>query len=150
MDGEQSFFESGAILLHLGARYGVDQQLWPAGGGQPRADAMSWTVWCMAELGPSMMQYLYHGMDTPVSYKPQDRSRAAAEYSLSQFKRGLDAIESRLQTREHLLGAFTLVDIAASSWLMFGATFGIDLGAHPGTAAWVERCKDRPARKRAR
>jgi glutathione S-transferase len=150
VDGEQSFFESGAILLHLGTKYGVDKQLWPPGGGQPRADAVSWTVWSMAELGPSMMQFLYHGMETPMSYKASDRSGAAAEYSLSQFKRGLDAIESRLQAREHLLGGFTLVDIAASGWLMFGAAFGIELGAHPRTAGWVERCKARPARKRAR
>lgn len=150
LDGEQSFFESAAILLHLGDKYGIDKQLWPGGTGQARADALSWTVWAVAELGPSMMQFLYHGLDTPVSYRPQDRSRAAAEYNLSQFERGLDAIEARLQARDHLLGDFTLVDIAAASWLMFGTRFGIDLHSHPRVADWLKRCEVRPARKRAR
>src|SRR4051794_34831037 len=45
VDGEQKFFESAAILVHLGTKYGVDKGLWPPSGGQPRADAVSWTVW---------------------------------------------------------------------------------------------------------
>ena len=150
LDGEQRFFESGAILLHLGDKYGIDRQLWPGGTGQARADALSWTVWSMADFGPYMMQVLYHGMDTPVSYRPQDRSRAAAEYSLAQFNRGLDAIEARLQSREHLLGDFTLVDIAAASWLVIGTAFGIKLDAHPRLAAWFKVCAARPALRRAR
>ena len=36
VDGSQMFFESGAILLHLGTKYGVEKNLFPAGGGQPR------------------------------------------------------------------------------------------------------------------
>ena len=150
VDGEQTFFESGAILLHLGDKYGIDKRLWPGGTGQMRADALSWTVWSMAEFGPTLMQVLYHGLDTPVSYKPQDRSRAAAEYSLSQFNRGLDAMEKRLETREHLLGDFTLVDIAAASWLRIGTAFGIQLATHPRVAGWLGRCAARPALQRAR
>src|SRR5947207_14977216 len=50
VDGDQTFFESYAILLYLGEKYGVGKGMWPAGGGQPRADALSWTVWGVAEL----------------------------------------------------------------------------------------------------
>jgi len=150
VDGDQSFFESGAILLHLGTKYGVDKNLWPPGGGQPRADAISWTVWAMTELGPNMMQYLYHGLDTPVSYAPADRSGAAAEYSLSLLNRNLDALEARLQDREYLMGAFSLVDVAAAGWLLFGAMLGFMLDRHPRAAAWCQRCGARAARKRAR
>jgi len=150
VDGEQSFFESGAILLHLGTKYGVEKKMWPAGGGQARADAVSWTVWAMTELGPYMMQYLYHGLDTPVSYKAEDRSKASADYSLSQFNRCLDAIEARLEGREYLLGAFSLVDVAASSWPALGTMFGLKLERHPRVAAWCRRCTERPAFKRAR
>lgn len=39
VDGELTFFESGAMLLHLGERCGVEKCLWPAAGGQARADA---------------------------------------------------------------------------------------------------------------
>lgn len=150
VDGDQSFFESGAMLLHLGTKYGVEKNLWPAGGGQARADAVSWTVWAGTELGPYMMQYLYHGLDSPVSYKPQDRSKAAADYNLLQFNHCLDALEARLEGREYLLGAFSLVDVAAASWLGFGAMFGAKLDRHSRVAAWSKRCAERPALKRAR
>jgi len=50
----------------------------------------------MTELGPYMMQYLYHGLDTPVSYQPADRSKAHAEYNRAQFTRCIDALQARL------------------------------------------------------
>jgi glutathione S-transferase len=148
-DGSQTFFESSAILLHLGTKYGVQKNLWPAGDGQALADAISWTVWSGADLGPYMMQYLYHGLDTPVSFKSEDRSKAAAEYSLSQFTRQLDALEARLANREYLLGAFSLVDVAVASWLALGTMFGLKLDQHPRVASWCKRCAERPAMKRA-
>jgi glutathione S-transferase len=150
VDGDERLFESGAILLFLGAKYGVEKKLWPAGKGQDRADAVCWTVWSAAELGPYMMQYLYHGLDTPVSFKPADRSKAAADYSKSQFDRLLGALETRLEGREHLLGAFSLVDVAAASWLGFGTAFGVKLEGYPRVAGWLKRCMERPAFKRAR
>ena len=95
-DGELKLFESGAMLLYLGNRYGAAKGLWPEPKGQAHAEAVCWTVWAMTELGSYMMQYLYHGLDTPVSYKPADRSKAHAEYNRSQLERLLDALEARL------------------------------------------------------
>ena len=150
VDGELKFFESSAILLYLGNRYGAEKHLWPAPHTQAHAEAVSWTVWAGAELGNYMMQYLYHGLDTPVSYKPEDRSKAAAEYNRSQLDRLLDALEARLDGRGDLLGAFSLVDVAAASWLLLGTMLGMPLERHPRVAAWCKRCAERPAFKRAR
>ena len=150
VDGDQRFFESGAILLHLGEEYGVEKKLWPAAGGQAHADALCWTVWAMTELAAYMMQYLYHGLDTPISYRPEDRSKASAEYNRSQLNRLLDSLEARLRDRDHLLGAFSLADVAAASVLALGTKFGLGLERHPRTAAWCKRCTERPAFKRAR
>lgn len=150
IDGDQRFFESAAILLHLGDTYGVEKNLWRAAGGQPHADALCWTVWAMTDLASYTLQYLYHGLDTPFSYRPQDRSRAAAEYSLSQLTRNLGALEARLRERDHLLGAFSLADVAAASVVALGTKFGVALENHPRTAAWCKRCTERPAFKRAR
>ncbi|HEU0199054.1 MAG TPA: glutathione S-transferase family protein [Burkholderiaceae bacterium] len=150
VDGELTFFESGAILLHLGEKYGVEKNLWPAAGGQARADALCWTVWAVADLGSYMMQYAYHGLDSPVSYRPEDRSKACAEYSRSQFGRCLDALQARLQEREYLLGTFSLADVAAASWLLIGSKLGIQVASHAGVAEWVKRCSERPACRRAR
>lgn len=150
VDGEQRFFESGAILLHLGNKYGVEKKLWPPPGGQARADAVCWTVWAMSELGAYMMQYLYHGLDTPVSFKPADRSKVAAEYSKSQFDRMLDTLEARLDGREYLLGEFSIADVAAASWLALGGMLGLKIDKHPRVAGWCKRCAERPAFKKAR
>jgi glutathione S-transferase len=150
VDGDQRFFESLAILIHLAHKYGIEKKLWPSAGGQDRADALCWTVWAMTELGTYMMQYLYHGMSTPVSYKPEDQSKATAAYNKYQLDRMLDALEARLAKRDYLVGTFSLVDVAAASWLMLGSMFGLPLDRHPRTAAWLKRCTERPALKKAR
>jgi glutathione S-transferase len=150
VDDERTYFESAAILLHLGNTYGLSRRLWPEAGGREYAEALSWTVCGSVELFGHMMQYLYHGLDTPASYDPKDRSQAAADYSLSQLKRCLDALEARLDKREHMLGDFTLVDIACVSGLLFGTRLGLSLNDHPHVAAWAKRCGGRPALQRAR
>jgi glutathione S-transferase len=150
VDGTQTFFESVAILLHLGDAYGVAQRLWPAADDPARADALCWTVWSATELGNFMMQYAYHGLDSPVSYRPEDRSRACAEYNRSQFTRCLDALEGRLDGRQHMFGEFSLVDLANASTLLFGTALGIKFDGHPKVAAWAQRCGQRPALKRAK
>ena len=150
VDHGQRFFESAAILLHLGDKYGVAKNLWPAPGGQAHADALGWTVWAICDLMGYMMQYLYHGLDTPVSFAPPDRSRAAAEYAMSQLKRQLQALETQLKERDYLFGAFSLADVAAGSVLAMGVGFGLGLENQPRAAAWCTRCTERPAFKRAR
>jgi glutathione S-transferase len=150
-DGDQTWFESGAILLHLGETYGVESGLWPGAGSAARAQAVSWTVWAVADLGNYLMQYLYHGLDTPFSYKPEDRSRATAEYNRAQLERCLDALQTRLEGRTHLMGeGFTLVDVACASWLALGKNLGATLGERAALAAWLGRCTARAAFARAR
>jgi len=149
-DGELKLFESGAILLYLGNRYGAAKGLWPEPKGQAHADAVCWTVWAMTEIGTYMMQYLYHGLDSPVSYKPEDRSKAAAAYNRAQLDRLLDTLETRLEGRDYLMGGFSLVDVAAASWLLLGTQLGLPLEGRPRVAAWCQRCAERPAFKRAR
>jgi hypothetical protein len=74
VDGGQAYFESAAILLHLAETYGRERGLWPV-AGPARAEALCWTIWSTTELHAYLMQWLYHGVDTPVSYAPADRSR---------------------------------------------------------------------------
>jgi glutathione S-transferase len=104
----------------------------------------------MTEVGTYMMQYLYHGLDSPVSYKPEDRSKAAAAYNRVQLDRLLDTLEARLEGRDYLMGGFSLVDVAAASWLLLGTQLGLPLEGRPRVAAWCKRCAERPAFKRAR
>src|SRR5678815_4455569 len=58
VDGGQAYFESVAILLHLGEAYGRERALWPATGAA-EAEALCWTVWSTTELHVYLMQWLY-------------------------------------------------------------------------------------------
>lgn len=149
VDGDTPYFESLAIILHLAETYGVERGLWPA-AGPARAEALSWAVWGATELQPYMTQYLYHGLDTPVSYKPADRSRATAEYNHGQLLRQLDALDGRLAGRDHLLGSFSLADVPAAGALFSGTSLGVSLEGRKNVEAWLERCRARPARARVR
>jgi glutathione S-transferase len=148
VDGGQRYFESAAIVLHLGETYGRERGLWPA-AGPARAEALCWTVWGTTELHAYMMQWLYHGCDTPVSYAPADRSKATADYNHGQFLRNLDALEARLSGREYLLGAaFSLADIPAAASLLNGLALGGKFEGRRNVAAWLDRCRARPAFRR--
>lgn len=147
IDGEQAYFESTAIILHLGETYGRERGLWPApGAAAARAEALCWTVWGTTELFTYMMQWLYHGADTPVSYRPADRSKATADYNHGQYQRLLDALEARLGCRDYILGsAFSLADVPAASALLLGQDLGGVVDGRPNIAAWLDRCRARPA-----
>ena len=147
VDGGQAYFESVAIIIHLGETYGRERGLWPkADAGAAGADALCWTVWGTTELNVYMMQFLYHGADTPVSYKPADRSKATADYNHGQYQRLLDALEARLTGRDYVLGAsFSLADIPAASALLVGLALGGSVEGRKNVAAWLERCRARPA-----
>jgi glutathione S-transferase len=154
VDGGQPYFESVAIILHLAESYGAERGLWPksdSGAAAARAEALCWTVWGTTELHAYMMQWLYHGCDTPVSYAPADRSKAAADYNHGQYLRLLDALEARLTGREHILGAaFSLADVPAASSLLTGLALGGNVEGRKNVAAWLERCRARPAFARVR
>ncbi len=148
VDGDERFFESLAILVHLAERYGAARGLWPAGAAA-RAEALSWLVWSTTELQSFVLQYAYHGLDTPVSYKPDDRSQATADYNRMHFHRHLDMIEARLHGRDFLMGGFSLVDIAVAATLRFATAIGVPIEGRPLVHAWLARCVARPALARA-
>ena len=145
VDGGQAYFESVAIILHLGETYGRERGLWPASGGA-HAEALCWTVWSTTELHIYMMQWLYHGLDTMVSYAPADRSKATADYNHGQYLRMLDALEARLTGRDYLMGAsFSLADVPAAAALLTGIDLGGSVEGRKNVEAWLARCRARPA-----
>ena len=147
VDGGQAYFESAAIIIHLGESYGRERELWPAAGvGAARAEALCWTVWGTTELHAYMMQWLYHGLDTVVSYAPDDRSKATAAYNHRQYLRMLDALDARLTSRDYILGgAFSLADIPAASSQLVGLDLGGSIEGRKNVQAWLDRCRARPA-----
>ena len=145
VDSGQPYFESLAIMLHLGESYGQKRGLWPSDGAG-RAERAVLVGVGDTELRAYMMQYLYHGLDTPVSYAPADRSNATAEYNHRQYQWMLDVLETRLAGRPYILGdTFSLADIPAAAVLMFGTMLGAGVEGRAHVEAWLSRCSARPA-----
>jgi glutathione S-transferase len=149
VDDDFSYFESLAIIVHLGERYGVERGMWPA-SGQDRADALSWSTWAMTELQGYLRDFMYHGLDTRISYKPEERSQAAAEFDRFVTEKNFAMIEKRLADREYICGSFTLVDVVVGSVLRFGAMMNVPMGDLPNVKAYVQRLGSRPAVARIR
>jgi glutathione S-transferase len=131
-------FESVAILLYLGDRFGADKGLWPAAGDPARLVAMSWVAWSSSELGSAAVRYL-HAAGDPTG--------PIATGARAEVERLLGLLEQRLDGRRYLLGdAFSLVDVAlasAAGWIQ--RALGVDLAPFPRLSAWVPACTDRPA-----
>lgn len=149
VDDGVAYFESLAILLHLGERYGVERGMWPA-GGQERADALSWAVWSLTELQTYLRDFMYHGLDTRISYKPEERSAAAAKFDLGVTEKNFGILDARLASREYICGAFTLTDVIVGSVLRFGAMMNVPMGERPSLQAYIQRLGTRPAVARIR
>lgn len=149
VDDGVAYFESLAIAVHLGERYGVERGLWPS-APRDRADALSWSAWAVTELLYNVREYIYHGLASPISYKPEDQSKAAAEFNLGATKRHYQMIEHRLADREYLCGAFSLVDTLVGTTLRFGARMGVKVDGAPRVDDYVARLSQRPALARVR
>src|SRR5690606_354467 len=119
-------FESLAMLLYLGERFGVDRGLWPRPGTAEHIDALTWTVWGTVTAGGSLWRLLYN---TAEWFSPESRNAIQAELARDEFSAALVILEARLDGREHLVGdRFTLVDIANTSLLgLATAMFKFDL-----------------------
>ena len=149
VDDGIAYFESLAIALHLGERYGVERGLWPR-DGKDRADALSWSVWGLVELQYNLREYMYHGLSTPISYKPDQQSKAAGEFNLERTKRNYAMLDKRLADRENVCGAFTLVDTVVGATVRFGQLMGVKIDGVPRVDAYVERLSKRPALARVK
>jgi len=149
VDGDETFFESVAIFIHLGEKYGIERNLWPA-SGQARADALSWSVWSITELQAFALRFIYHGLDSPISYKPEQRSKAAADFNLGATQRNLAMLDARLATRENILGTFSLVDILAASSVRFAKAMGVSTENAPHIGPYIARVTARPALAKVR
>jgi glutathione S-transferase len=141
-----SIFESTAILIHLAETYGVEKGLYPK-PGLARAEQLKWIVW--ANVG--MLAPLQRYMQNTSSQVPADQHNAkAAEAAKTEADAMLKVLDEALAGKSYLTGeAFTMADLAASSymgWLMYTK---YDFSAFKNLVAWAGRCQQRPAFQKA-
>jgi len=132
-------FESVAIQIALGERYGVEKGLWPALGSAEHLTAITWLVWSQVNLLVAVFRYMQNTSD----YFPKEqRNPEQAASALTDIHKNLGILNARLEGREFLASdRKTLVDIDVSSVLGWGLMMAkIDMAAYANVAQWLGRC----------
>jgi glutathione S-transferase len=135
-------FESLAILIHLGERYGVEKGLYPK-PGMDRALVVQWMTWCTASFVEPLSRLLRNTSDR---YPAEERNEKAAATAKREVGEMLAILENALEGREYLIGSsFGLVDLSIVSFLAFATRVGVDVAPYKNIGAWSGRCMQRPA-----
>lgn len=139
-DGEQSLFESGAILLHLGTK---SEALLP-GDADGRTQAMVWAFAALNSVEPQVLKVAELGLfdkDEPwvVARRPKLEDMA--------LKR-LGDLDAWLANRDFLTGRFTVADILMTTVLRFLDDSGL-VDRFAAVSAYKARCMARPAFQKA-
>jgi glutathione S-transferase len=141
-------FESLAILLYLGERYGVDNKLFPGPAEPARIEALSWATWATVTLGADATRFI----EASHERVPKERHNAAqAAAARADIEKDLGILEGRLDGRAFILGdAFSLADVMLGSALNYASRINaVDLARFPRVKAYFERLNARPAFGRA-
>jgi len=139
-------FESVAILLYLGEKYGVDKGLYPALGPE-RAEVLKWVCWGQATLLDAAGRVL---RNTSERFPAEQRNEKAAAAAKQEVQDMFGILDRSLEGKEYLVGGrFTLADLALCAYLPFLSRTGNDIGPFKNIQTWMGRCMARPAMGRA-
>jgi len=134
-------FESGAIVLHIGER---SETLLPP---EPAARARA-TQWLIAALN-SVEPFVMNVVLIDILYAHEEWAKLRRPGAVEFVKRRLAALSKSLGEKPFLDGdRFTAGDLMMASVLRLLERSAI-LSSDPRLAAYVERCTDRPAFRRA-
>ena len=140
VDGEQTMFESGAILMHLAEKHGRFLPM----SGQARIETLVWTFWQVGGLGPMIGQWGHFS-------RAEEKIPYAIERYLAESIRLLEVMEAQLSKNAFLAGdEYTIADMMSFPWVKGGYQFinkasPDRLPPLTATRAWVETIDARPA-----
>jgi glutathione S-transferase len=143
VDDGQPMFESSAIVIHLGDKYGVERGLWPAPTSAERMVALTWVAWSAVTYGGAIRLVFAHGEWAPEAL----RNAGQVERAMGRLDELLHVLDGHLAGREFLTGdTFTLADVYVSSAVGWSAgVVKYDTSRVPNVAAWLARSMARPA-----
>jgi glutathione S-transferase len=134
--------ESMAINFYLAKKH--KSPLYPSDPGH-EALALQWSLWETDRLDRQIVNYVRHSQELPEA----ERKKELADAAWSEVAPALDALEAALNKSEWLaVPSFSVGDLNVAAALYRALV--IDLGKWPHVKAWLHRCWDRPAAKKAR
>jgi glutathione S-transferase len=134
--------ESMAINFYLAKKH--RSALYPA-DVKNEALAWQWSLWETDRLDRAIVNYVNHTSALPAAERKADIAEAAWKECVPAF----DVLETALTKSDWLAGpAFSVADLNVASALF--RALSVDLNKWPHVKAWLNRCWERPAAKRAR
>ena len=136
-----SIFESGAILLYLGERYG---QFLPT-DLRARVPVLEWLMWQMGGFGP-MPGQVHHFLQVA---DPVDQRYGLARY-MKETQRLYGVLDRRLEGRDFVAteGEPSVADFAILGWAWRHERHQVDLAGFPHVSRWYSAMMARPATQR--
>jgi glutathione S-transferase len=135
-------FESLAITLYLAKKHSTGK-LYP-GTLQGEAKAWQWTSWALNEVDRGVNIWSLHAVRLPQAERDAAKRDEALKVVASPFR----VLDAALANHSYLLGDdFTVADLNVAA--VISRAVDMDLSAVPNLKAWLSRCLDRPAARKA-
>jgi GST-like protein len=131
-----SVFESGAILMYLGRKFG---RFYPVGDERRRVEVEEWLCWQIGGVGPMFGQNNHFR-----NYAPEKVPYAITRYE-NEAHRLYGVLNKRLAGREFVAGDYSIADIAIVGWAKIHEAQGIEISEFPEVKRWLDALLARPA-----
>jgi glutathione S-transferase len=135
-------FESLAITLYLAKKHS-NGKLYP-GTSETEARAWQWSFWAIAEVDRGVNIWSLHAVRLPAA----ERDAAKRDEALKILAAPFRVLDAAVAKQNYLLGdEFTVADLNVAA--VISRAVDMDLSALPNLKAWLMRCLDRPAARKA-
>lgn len=139
-DGDQTIFESGAIVQYVLAKYG-DGALVPDVNSPEFGNYLQWLHYAEGMMMPQVNVIVVE----TVFLSEERRNQVNIDRATKLLNRMLVAVDAHLDGREYLAGDFSGADIMTGHACSVSKRLGADISELPNVAAYIDRLEDRPA-----
>jgi glutathione S-transferase len=135
-------FESLAITLYLAKKHSTGK-LYP-GTLAGEAKTWQWTSWALNEVDRGVNIWSLHAVRLPAAERDAGKRDEALKVLAAPFK----VLDTAVVSQNYLLGSdFTVADLNVAA--VISRAVDMDLSAVPNLKAWLTRCLERPAARKA-
>jgi glutathione S-transferase len=135
-------FESLAITLYLAKKHS-NGKLYP-GTLEAEARAWQWSFWAVAEVDRGVNIWSLHAVRLPAAERDAVKRDEALKVLVAPFR----VLDAAVAKQRYLLGDdFTVADLNVAA--VISRAVDMDLSAVPNLKAWLMRCLERPAARKA-